>query len=136
MPISDNGAQASVIGGENFGVCTGAKNVEACVDFLEYMETAQANADWCEIAGKLPVRADAVELKDFWTEDERYAVFNESMNFAVARGPHAEWPTISEAIYTAEQAVLLGEKDAATAAADAAAVIDPILAENPLPTTD
>jgi multiple sugar transport system substrate-binding protein len=136
MPISDNGAQASVIGGENFGVCTGAKNVEACVDFLEYMETAQANADWCEIAGKLPVRADAVELKDFWTADERYAVFNESMNFAVARGPHAEWPTISEAIYTAEQAVLLGEKDAATAAADAAAVIDPILAENPLPTTD
>ena len=133
MPKSANGAQASVIGGENFGVCTGAADRDACIAFLEYMETAQNNADWCELAGKLPVRGDAVELKDFWTADERYKVFNDSMNFAVPRGPHPQWPTISEALYTAEQAVLLGEKDAATAAADAAAVIDPILEETPLP---
>lgn len=133
MPKSANGAQASVIGGENFGVCTGASHRDACVAFLEFMQTAENNADWCEKAGKLPVRGDAVGLKDFWTADERYAVFNESMNFAVPRGPHPQWPTISEALYTAEQAVILGEKDAATAAADAAAVIDPILAETPLP---
>lgn len=133
IPASANGAQATVIGGENFGVCAGAENVEACVDFLKFMQTAESNAEWCEIAGKLPVRADAVGLKDFWTADERYKVFNDSMDFAVARGPHESWPTISEALYTAEQAVLLGEKDAATAVADAAAVIDPILAEVPLP---
>lgn len=133
MPQSANGAQATVIGGENFGVCAGAANVEACVDFLKYMQSAQSNADWCEVAGKLPVRADAVGLKDFWTADARYKVFNDSMEFAVARGPHESWPTISEALYTAEQAVLLGEKDAATAVADAAAVIDPIVAEVPLP---
>lgn len=133
MPQSANGAQATVIGGENFGVCAGAENVEACVEFLKYMQTAQNNADWCEVAGKLPVRGDAVELKDFWTADARYKVFNDSMEFAVARGPHESWPTISEALYTAEQAVLLGEKDAATAVADAAAVIDPIVAEVPLP---
>lgn len=133
MPQSDNGAQATVIGGENFGVCAGAENVEACVEFLKFMQTAENNADWCEVAGKLPVRGDAVGLKDFWTADERYKVFNDSMEFAVARGPHPEWPTISEAIYTAEQAVLLGEKDPATAAADAQAVIDPIIAETPLP---
>ena len=133
MPKSANGAQASVIGGENFGVCTGAADRDACIAFLEYMMTAQNNADWCEMSGKLPVRGDAVPLKDFWTEDPRYKVFNDSMNFAVPRGPHPQWPTISEALYTAEQAVLLGEKDAATAAADAAAVIDPIVAETPLP---
>lgn len=133
IPQSANGAQATVIGGENFGVCAGAANVEACVDFLKYMETAENNARWCEIAGKLPVRGDAVELKDFWTADARYKVFNDSMEFAVARGPHESWPTISEALYTAMQAAVLGEKDAATAAADAAAVIDPIVAEVPLP---
>ena len=97
------------------------------------METAENNAEWCEIAGKLPIRGDAVELKDFWTADERYKVFNDSMEFGVARGPHESWPTISEALYTAMQAAVLGEKDAATAAADAAAVIDPIVAEVPLP---
>lgn len=123
---------ASVIGGENFGVCTGTEAKAECVDFLKYMMTAQNNADWCEAAGKLPVRSDAAELKDFWTSDERYAVFNEAMNYAVARGPHESWPTISEAIYTAEQAVLLGEKNGKDAMADAAATVNPILEEVPI----
>lgn len=135
MP-SDNGNRATVIGGENFGVCSSSEHVEACAKFLMTMETAQNNADWCELAGKLPVRGDAVGLKDFWTADERYKVFNDSMNFAVARGPHAQWPTISEALWTAEQAAILGQADAETAAAQAAAVIDPILAETPLPSGD
>jgi len=134
LPINeDNGAQATVIGGENFGICTGANELDACVDFLTFIQSAQENADWCELQGKLPVRGDSVELKDFWTADERYKVFNDSMAFAVARGPHESWPKISEALYTAEQAALLGEKDPATAAKDAEAVIAPIIAETPLP---
>lgn len=135
MP-SNNGRQATVIGGENFGVCSSSKHIEACADFLKYMQTAQNNADWCEIAGKLPVRKDAVELKDFWTADERYKVFNDSLNFAVARGPHPQWPTISEAVWTAEQSAILGQSTPADAMAQAATVIDPILAETPLPDTD
>ena len=54
------------------------------------------------------------------------------MEFAVARGPHESWPTISEAIYKAEQAAILGEKDPAEALAEAAKVIDPILEETPI----
>lgn len=123
---------ASVIGGENFGVCSGTEYKEECIDFLKYMMTAEHNADWCEIAGKLAVRSDAATLKDFWTADERYAVFNDSMNYAVARGPHPEWPTISEAIYTAEQSVLIGESDAETAMKGAAEKVAPILEANPI----
>ena len=134
MP-SENGNQATVIGGENFGVCSSSKHVKECAEFLKSMMSAQNNADWCELAGKLPVRADAVELKDFWTADERYKVFNDSMNFAVARGPHAQWPTISEAIWTAEQAAILQQSTPEDAAKTAAATIDPILEESPLPTT-
>jgi multiple sugar transport system substrate-binding protein len=129
----ENGAQATVIGGENFGVCSGATEPEACAQFIMYMQSAQGNADWCEVAGKLPVRSDAVPLKSFWTADERFKVFNDSMAFAVPRGPHESWPTISEALYTAEQSALLGQMSPADAAAQAAAVIDPILAETPLP---
>lgn len=131
MPAKD-GKQATVIGGENFGVCAGSEHVAECAEFLKSMMSAQNNADWCEIAGKLPIRGDAVNLKDFWTADERYKVFNDSMDFAVARGPHESWPTISEAIYTAEQSAILGEKEPADALAAAAAVIDPILAETPI----
>ncbi len=118
-PMPKGEEQATVIGGENFGVCSGSENVEECAEFLKYMQSAQNTADWCEIAGKLPVRADAVELKDFWTADERYKVFNDSMEFAVARGPHESWPTISEALYKAEQAALLGDKDPAEALKEA-----------------
>lgn len=133
VPMPKNGeSQATVIGGENFGVCAGSEYAEECAEFLKSMMTAQNNADWCELAGKLPVRADAVGLKDFWTADERYKVFNDSMTFAVARGPHESWPTISEAIYKAEQAALLGEKEPTDALKEAAAVIDPILKEKPI----
>lgn len=123
---------ATVIGGENFGVCVGSEARDACVEFLKYMQSAQNNADWCEIAGKIPVRSDAALLKDFWTEDERYAVFTEAMNYAVARGPHEEWPTISKAIYTAMLGALMGEKTPEDVLAEAAAVVDPIIAANPI----
>ncbi len=133
FPESDNGTQATVIGGKNFGVCAGSEHVAECVEFLKYMQTAENNAEWCEVAGKLPVRGDAVGLKDFWTADARYKVFNDSMEFSVARGPHESWPTISEALYKAEQAAILGEKTPEEAAAGAAEVINPILEEVPLP---
>lgn len=131
MPANGDN-QATVIGGENFGVCAGSEHVEECVEFLKTMMSAENNASWCEIAGKIAVRDDASNYTDFWTTDERYKVFNDSMDFAVARGPHESWPTISEAIYTAVQASLLGEKEPADALADAAAVIDPILEETPI----
>lgn len=130
--LPKNKNYATVIGGENFGVCKGTEYREECIDFLTYMMTAQNNADWCEIAGKLAVRSDAATLKDFWTADERYAVFNDGMNYAVARGPHPEWPSISEALYTAEQSVLIGESDAATAMETAASKVAPILEATPI----
>ncbi|MDR3192010.1 MAG: extracellular solute-binding protein [Treponema sp.] len=123
---------ASVIGGENFGVCTGTKYRDICIEFLKYMETADNVAYWCEIAGKLPVRLDSSKLRDFWTADPYFAVFTEGMNYAVARGPHPEWPTISRAVYTAGQTVLLGEKSPADAMKAAADALAPVFAKTPI----
>lgn len=124
--------QATVLGGENFGVCKGSEYTRECVDFLKYAMSAENNAEWCSLAGKLPVRGDAADKTDFWTADERYKVFLDSMDFAVARGPHESWPTISEAIYKAEQKAFLGEAAAEDALKEAASIIDPILQETPL----
>lgn len=123
---------SSVIGGENFGVCAGTENREACIDFMEYLQSREVNASWCSLAGKLPTRKDALDLNDAWTTDERYAVFNEALNYAVARGPHESWPTISEAIYSAEQSVILGQTDAQTAFQNAYDKLKPIFDESPL----
>lgn len=132
IPANDNGAQATVIGGENFGVCAGTEYKEECVEFLKWMNSKENNANFCEKTGMMPVRADSAASKATWTEEPRIKVFMDSMPFAVARGPHESWPKISEALYTAVQATLLGEKDPETAAKDAAATIKPILDEQPI----
>lgn len=123
---------ASVIGGENFGITVATSELEACVEFLKFMQSAQNNAEWGVAVGKLPVRSDAAELKDIWTEEPRYSVFSDAMEYAVARGPHPEWPIISEAIYNAVQEALIGDKTAEQALQDAANRVNPILEETPI----
>ena len=55
------------------------------------------------------------------------------MDTALARGPHDQWPTISEQIYTAAQKVFLNGDSAADALKAANDVIAPILESDPLP---
>jgi ABC-type sugar transport system, periplasmic component len=114
---------ASVLGGENFGICAGTKYKEEAFEFLAYMMDAQKSADFCEKTGKFPPRTDALKLKQIWTEDPIYSVFAENLEYAVPRGPHAEWPKISEAVYTAFQAVYIGEKTPEEALSHAAEII-------------
>lgn len=124
---------ASVIGGENYGISSSCKYPDEVWAFLEWFGSAENNGKWADVTGRIPVRDDAAEYVTSWADDPNYAVFTESMNYAVARGPHSEWTAISEAIRTAVQNVLLGTKDTKAALADANAVIEPILKENPLP---
>lgn len=55
------------------------------------------------------------------------------MNYARPRGPHAQWPTLSEALYNATQQAMLGDQSVEDALSAVADVINPILEEDPLP---
>lgn len=55
------------------------------------------------------------------------------MNYARPRGPHAQRPTLSEALYNATQQAMLGDQSVEDALSAAADVINPILEEDPLP---
>lgn len=131
LPTGDEGTSTSTIGGENFGVCSGAENKEGCVAFLEWLCSQEKEGEWGVVAGKIPTRSDSVS--EYSYEQDGFAVFTDEMNYAQARGPHAEWPTISEAIYTAAQSVFVDGTAPADALATAAEKIAPIVAENPLP---
>lgn len=131
LPTGDEGTSTSTIGGENIGVCAGTENKEAAVTFLEYMCGAETQTSWDGPAGKLPTRDDVTP--EYTHDQEWFAVFQDEMNYAMARGPHAEWPTISQAIYTAAQSVFVNGTSAADALATANETIAPILAESPLP---
>lgn len=131
LPTGDEGTSTSTIGGENFGVCSGATDVDACVDFLEWLCSQEKEGEWAVVAGKIPTRKDSVA--DYTYEVDGFNVFVDEMNYAQARGPHPEWPTISEAIYTACQSVFVDGVDPADALAGAMEKITPIVEENPLP---
>ncbi len=131
LPTGDEGTSTSTIGGENFGVCSGAADVDACVDFLEWMCSKEKEAEWAVVAGKIPTRQDSEA--EYTYETDGFDVFVEEMNYAQARGPHAEWPSISEAIYTAAQSVFVDGTAPADALAAAMEKITPIVEETPLP---
>ncbi len=131
LPTGDEGTSTSTIGGENFGVCSGAENVEGCVNFLEWLCSKDKEGEWAVVAGKIPTRQDSVA--NYTYEVDGFNVFVDEMNYAQARGPHAEWPTISEAIYTAAQSVFVDGTDPAEALAGAMEKITPIVEANPLP---
>lgn len=131
LPTGDEGTSTSTIGGENFGVCKGSENKEACAKFLEWLCSQENEAKWAAVGGKIPTRQDATAEYTF--EEDGFKVFTEEMNYAQARGPHAEWPSISEAIYTATQSVIVDGTSAKDALETAAGKINPIIEETPLP---
>lgn len=131
LPTGDEGTSTSTIGGENFGVCKGSENKEACAKFLEWLCSQENEAKWAAVGGKIPTRQDATAEYTF--EQDGFKVFTDEMNYAQARGPHAEWPSISEAVYTATQSVIVDGTSAKDALETAAAKINPIVEETPLP---
>lgn len=45
LPTGDEGTSTSTIGGENFGVCKGSENKEACAKFLEWLCSQENEAN-------------------------------------------------------------------------------------------
>ncbi len=133
LPTGDEGTSTSTIGGENFGVCSGASNVDDCVAFLEWFTSQENETRWAEGSGKIPVRGDS--SPEYSYEQSNFAVFQDEMNYALARGPHAEWPSISTAIYTAAQSAFVDGVEPSVALEEAMATISPIVEANPLPET-
>lgn len=117
---------ASVLGGENFGVCTGA-NVEASFEVLKFLMDDQNLADFCEAGGKFPPRSDSITYKNVWTKDPIYSVFGEGMQYAMPRGPHPRWPEISNAMSTAMHEAFTDAKTPEQAMKDAADKVNSLL---------
>lgn len=124
LPAGDAGT-ASGLGGENLAVVAG-DNVDGAVEFLYYYNQPEIMIQAQKMYGAFPSRSDAAD-NEYWTADPVQATFIEQLNTAVARGPHASWPSISEALYTMHQEVVIGTKPVEQACADAQVKIDAIL---------
>jgi len=130
LPVKDGkDIKASALGGYDFVVPKGAREVDGAFRFIEFMSNPDIlNEGWK--SGRLAPRSDVVVAQPLWPQ--AYATYREQLQFARARGPHPQWPDISRAIQIAIQEALTGAKPANVALQEAAKKIAPILAKTPL----
>jgi multiple sugar transport system substrate-binding protein len=100
---------ASVLGGENFGICKGT-DIDAAFDFLKYLDSKEVSAKFCLAAGKFSPRKDSMASSEKWTKDPVLSVFSKAMEGAMPRGPHPRWPEVSNAISSAMNEAFTGAK--------------------------
>lgn len=122
VPKADDGEYASVLGGENIGICAGA-NKEAAWKFVSWIVSKEKSAEICKSIGRLSPRSD-VDTEALYADEPNWQVFAEIMPNAQSRGPSPAWTEMSEAIYTAQQEIFTGKKDVDTAMNDAATTIE------------
>lgn len=123
LPVPEEGAERASALGEGVNVVLANTDApEAAYDFVEFLYEQMPRV-WNEF-GYLP--AAEVEVTD--PENEAiYRVFEESMRYARNRGPHPEWPQISQAIQAAIQTTLTGQASAEDALATAQGKVDAVL---------
>ena len=123
--IPKDSEYASVLGGENYAVISGG-NEEGALSFLEYATAEEQVKFMMDSMGYISADKN-IAATQFTDEDAAMKTFTEELNYAKPRGPHADWPSISDAISLAFNQVITGEAEPAKAAADAQATIDSII---------
>jgi multiple sugar transport system substrate-binding protein len=121
--IPKDAQYASVTGGENLGIIKG-HNEAAGWQFLKF--TCDNALVYIDDMGYIPARK-AQAAKDTKLSDPYMKPFVDILANAAPRGPEANWPKISAALYTAEQEVMVNQKSPADAAKEAQDSIDSAL---------
>jgi multiple sugar transport system substrate-binding protein len=124
LPVDKQGA--SILGGENYSIVKGGKNVDACWDYLTWTQEPDNLLPYLTAAGKLPSRQDLADDTAF-TSDPVIKVFVEQLKVAKARAYGDKYPEISAAIQDAIQAAVSGQSDVESALKKAQLTITPLL---------
>ena len=115
---------ASALGGENYAVVAGG-NEDGALDFLNFATQEDNIRELMAGFGYIAPRADIADGQ--FEGDAPMEVFVEQMKYAQPRGPHEEWPSISDAISLAFNEVITGSSTPEEAAATAQETIDSIV---------
>ncbi|MFK0240274.1 ABC transporter substrate-binding protein [Microbacterium sp. NPDC090281] len=130
-PAGPDGDTGAYMGGFGLVIPEGAKNAEGAWEFMKWWTTeAENGVAFGEISGWIPANIDAAN-DPFFTEDEHYAAFIETMNYAQARPNVQGFSDVEgKALVPALERFLSGEISAEQALSDAQTQGDQILAKN------
>lgn len=122
--IPKDSEYASCLGGENYAVIKGG-NTEGALAFLEYATEEEQVKYMMDAFGY--ISADQTIAENQFEEGSPYEPFVEELQYAQARGPLADWPSVSDAISLAFNEAMTGVSTPEDAAAKAQATIDGIV---------
>lgn len=121
--VSGDGGSSSVVGGENIVMFDKTQNKDASLAFMRFLlEEPQQIA--MGKTGQMPVLRSLSGNKEL---PEYFATFQKQLETANPRTPSPAWPKIDDAINTAVQEVLRGEKEPQAALDEAATTVDQLL---------
>lgn len=115
---------ASVLGGENLAVIENEKK-EASIQVAKFLTSKEEVESYIDTFGYISARKDVA--KNQFAGDEQMKKFIEQMEYAKPRGPHANWPEISDAISLAFNEAITETLSPEDAAAKAQKTIDSIV---------
>ena len=122
--IPKDSEYASALGGENYAVISGG-NEEGALNFLEYATSEEQVKYLMDAFGY--ISADKTIAENQFGVDAVMEKFTEELNYALPRGPLAEWPEVSDAISLAFNQVITDAAAPDQAAKDAQATIDSVV---------
>ena len=119
------------MGGFGLVIPEGAKNAEGAWEFMKWWTTeAENGVAFGEISGWIPANIEAAN-DPFFTEDEHYAAFIETMNYAQTRPNVQGFSDVEgKALVPALERFLSGEISAEQALKDAQEQGDQLLEQN------
>lgn len=118
------GGSISVVGGEDVTVFRQSKNKPLALEFTRYLLSQEAQLAMAKV-GQMSVLKDL----DVTAVDATYAPFVAQLRTAKPRPPVANWPKIDDLLQKKLQAAFQGQMTVQQALDQAAAGIDPLLAQ-------
>jgi ABC-type sugar transport system, periplasmic component len=115
---------ASVTGGEDMGIIKG-HNVTAAWSFLKF--TVNNSLLYIDDMGYIPALKSLAGKDKVIQKSPYMKAFQSIMTYATPRGPSAQWPKVSAALYMAEQEVMLNQETPTNAANEAQTAINAAL---------
>lgn len=127
IPKSEGGNNASILGGESFGIGKNA-NIDEIWGFVEFMMEKERYTEFLKGLGQLP--ADKIMAQDaYYQNDPVSKLFIEQLEGARPRPASAKYNEMSKALQTAIGSAFSGSATAEDALKEAAATITPLYEE-------
>ncbi|CEP77742.1 ABC transporter substrate-binding protein [Defluviitoga tunisiensis] len=128
LPVNNKkNIRASALGGENVAIMAGSDHKEESWEFLKWLYYDDNNyVQHLKDGNRLPSRGGLMEFNPEWQNFPMNVVL-EQLEFAKARGPHPQWPQISNYIQIAFQKAFSGQASPEQALKEAANNIKKLL---------